>query len=217
MNASTQLTRTRTGTALRLLRRSALVLAVMVVALTTTSPGASAHAELQQLSPADGSELARAPRSLTLTFNEAVAATKSSIELLDARGKVLASNRTEQVSTTHSLRTPTLRKGHYVLRWAVTSADGHPVVAAAAFSVGVPTRSGKAVPLQLTGVDGSAKGRLDAAKVGRRSITLPAVSGEGTVELRHPAFKAPLVWELNPSGADLVATGLLPAPGNWRH
>jgi methionine-rich copper-binding protein CopC len=191
--------------------------AVLALGIGVLSPATvHAHADLDSVSPAAGSVLQKAPRTVSVTFNEAVTVAKSSVELLDATGKVVARNGGAQTVQTVSVPVKSLAKGRYVLRWAVTSADGHPVVAASAFSVGATTKTARSASLSFAGVDGTTTGRLDGARVGSRTITLDGVSGEGTLELRHPLYKAPILWQLKRSGTNMTATGVLPAPGSWQ-
>lgn len=189
---------------------------LMLCFLVPISTPASAHAELSTLTPANGSSLAKSPRSISVTFNEAVTVERSSVELLDQKGKVLARNGSAQSSTTITVPTRVLPRGHYVVRWVVSSADGHPVVGASAFSVSSVTSKARTAKVVFSGNDGTTAGAIDGARIGRRTITLAGVTGEGTLELRHPAFKAPIIWNLQTAGTELIASGVIPSPGTWQ-
>jgi methionine-rich copper-binding protein CopC len=192
---------------------AALLVSALQLVVTTPAHG---HAELLGVTPKMGAELKRSPRSVTVTFNEAVTAGASAIELLDSTGKVVARSATERTAEAHSVRTPVLRKGRYVLRWVVNSADGHPVVAASAFSVDTPTRASRSSVVSFTHSGGDVVARIDGARVGRRTVTIDGMQGEGVLELRHPSFKAPIVWSLQQNGATLRSVGMLPAAGTWQ-
>jgi methionine-rich copper-binding protein CopC len=191
-----------------------LLAASLMVVLTPVQ--AFAHAELLSVTPVDGSDLKSSPRSVVLTFNEEVSVVAGGVELLDATGMVKAKNLKAVNSTTITLTPKTLAKGRYVIRWAVISADGHPIVAASSFSIKSPTKAGKAQSFTFTDASGKTPARIDGTSVGRRTITFTGLAGEGEIELRHPLFKAPIVWKTKVSGSDLVASGLLPAAGTWQ-
>jgi methionine-rich copper-binding protein CopC len=202
-----------------LVRRCVISLTAALMIMAVQSLGSSpahGHAELLGVRPEMGAELKRSPRSVTVTFNEAVTAAASAIELLDSSGKVVARSAAERTAESHTVRTPVLRKGRYVLRWVVDSADGHPVVAASAFSVNTPTRASRGTAVSFTHSGGDVVARIDGARVGRRTVTIDGLQGEGVLELRHPSFKAPIVWSLQQGGATLRAVGMLPAAGSWQ-
>jgi copper transport protein len=115
--------------------------------LLATGPAAAAHAALRASEPAGGASLARPPHAVTLSFSEAPDPTLSSMRVLDARGRAVATGRPERVpGRPLELRAPLhgLRDGTYTVSWRTISAvDGHPTAGTFAFGVGV---GGTALP-----------------------------------------------------------------------
>jgi copper transport protein len=112
---------------------------VFVVAHAST---ALAHASLIASDPANGSALATAPATLTLSFNEPVEPTV--IRILDGEGTASQVTQISHDGANLILTPPApLRQGAQVLSWRVISADGHPVGGSLTFWVG---RRGAALP-----------------------------------------------------------------------
>ena len=119
-----------------------LTLLGAVFLLLTWSTGASAHAELQTTTPANGAVLAQGPATVTLQFTEGVqvrpdglrvlAADGTRVDLEDAAPSPANPNR---VAVT--LRSG-LRDGTYTVAWRAASADSHPIHGASTFTVGAP-------------------------------------------------------------------------------
>ena len=100
--------------------------------------GASAHAALVSVEPANGSILASAPRSVELRFNEAV--TPGAIHLIDPAGRTRDEARVSASGETISVAVPQdLPRGTVVLSYRVISQDGHPVAGSVIFSIGAPS------------------------------------------------------------------------------
>ncbi len=106
-----------------------------------------AHALLQSSDPAAGSTVASAPSIITLTFGEAPDPKLSSVRVLDATGKNVASGpaaavpgRPDQLQ----VGLGTVPEGVYTVSWrTVSTVDGHTVIGSFAFGVGVsPGRAG---------------------------------------------------------------------------
>ena len=53
-----------------MMRRAALIAALVLLGLTLMSPSAQAHALLKSSEPADGSQLQKSPSAVLLTFTE---------------------------------------------------------------------------------------------------------------------------------------------------
>ena len=94
---------------------------------------ASAHSELESISPANGSTVATAVRTITLTFNE---------EVSSPRIVVRGSNKTLVTGTTRRnsekvifTTTRALRNGAFTVNWRVRSADGHFISGTSRFAV----------------------------------------------------------------------------------
>lgn len=116
-----------------------------VVLLLIPSP-ASAHATVVSTNPRDGQVVATAPRTISVTFNEAVRVAPEGMQLLDATGKPVphtVKSLDNQVTYTPSR---SLADGTYIVSWRVVSADTHPVAGGISFSVGEPSKNVIAVP-----------------------------------------------------------------------
>jgi copper transport protein len=118
-------------------RRGALVgiLAVLFV-LLFASP-AAAHADLVNITPANGAQLPRPPTEVKMTFTESVNLVGGGIRLVDAAGATVPTS--DPTVDGHTVTWPMpagLPKGAYIVTWRVVSADGHPVRGASSFGVG---------------------------------------------------------------------------------
>ena len=108
------------------------------------APAALAHASLIRSDPADRAVVARAPASLTLTFNEPVS--PLSLRLVGEGGHTLELADVAAVDAALTIRLPGQSHGNASARsWRVVSADGHPVGGSLTFSVGRPS-AGAPVP-----------------------------------------------------------------------
>ena len=115
------------------MRRLAAVLCLLLAALMLPS-AAFAHASLIASSPADGALLARAPATLTLTFNEPVE--PLTIRIVDQGGASESLAEIRRDGAQLVLTPPVLGDGAHVISWRVASADGHPVGGSVTFWVG---------------------------------------------------------------------------------
>ena len=110
-----------------------LILVAIVVTIlgVAEAPNASAHAFLLRSAPADGSTLAHAPSSMTLTFDEDVLLQAGSLTLRSANGSVLLRTGLPGGSSAISGKAgpelvvglPDLGKGTYSATWSIRSAD----------------------------------------------------------------------------------------------
>ncbi|HET9562934.1 MAG TPA: copper resistance CopC family protein, partial [Mycobacterium sp.] len=117
-------------------RRVALsaILAVFF-ALLFASP-AAAHAELVNISPANGAQLTSPPNAVRMTFTESVNLVEDGIRLVDHVGAAVPTPDPTVDGRTVTWPMPAnLPEGPYVVTWRVVSSDGHPV--SGAFSFGV--------------------------------------------------------------------------------
>ena len=124
---------------------------VALVALALVVLGAapaSAHAELIDTDPAEGSVVETAPDTVTLTFNEPVRLTSQEIAVYDAAGDEVGSTAGASGTevTVDLTGAADLADGTYVVSWNVLSGDGHPISGALTFSVGAPSASVTAAP-----------------------------------------------------------------------
>lgn len=122
---------------------------VLACAFLMLGTPALAHAVLVSSDPAGGAQIARAPQSVTLTFDENVESGLGSLRVLDAAGTLRSSG-----AVTHpggdgrrvSVHAGALENGRYVVAWQVVSADSHLVDGAFAFGVGVPAGDAPVLP-----------------------------------------------------------------------
>ena len=123
-----------------------------LLAAICCSTGASAHAALVSVQPADGSVLAEAPQTVQLRFNEAV--TPGAVRLIDAGGRVrddaLVSASGETIAVTLPAGLP---RGSNVVSYRVVSQDGHPVAGSIVFSIGAATATARPADADA-GIDG---------------------------------------------------------------
>jgi len=140
------------------LRRALLAFGLVLVALVALAGPAAAHAQLVGSDPAAGAVVAEPPALVTLRFSEEVEPTLGGIEVFDTDQRVVDVGPTERVpGDVRSVQAtlPELADGTYAVLWRVTSADGHPVQGAFAFSVG------NEAPGDTTGLVGSLLERQD--------------------------------------------------------
>jgi len=108
------------------------VVALFLSVLLGVTP-ASAHSELESISPGNGSTVAVAVRTITLTFNEEVSSPRIVVRGSD---KTLVTGTTrrngERVVFT---ATRPIRSGAFTVNWRVRSADGHFISGMSRFAV----------------------------------------------------------------------------------
>ncbi len=129
-----------TSTGARLLPRIAACIVLILGTILATAVPASAHAVLEQTTPAAGATLGTAPEQVWLRFNQTVGVDNGSVRVLDPAGDRVdlgdarAGDTGDQV--VDDLRTG-LQAGVYVVVWKVVSADGHPISGTYLFGAGV--------------------------------------------------------------------------------
>jgi copper resistance protein C len=113
------------------LRAAATALAALLLApllaLLPVAP-AVAHAQLVSSTPVDGSTVRALPRTVRLTFDEAVSEPVS-VSVTDTRGQQRAAGRARVHGTVveQDLSTTRAAEGSYTIAYQLVSADGHPV------------------------------------------------------------------------------------------
>ena len=126
---------------MRVFSRLLVAMAAITAVIGGASTPVSAHAVLIATEPKSGAILDESPRRITLTFDEEVGTSFSSIRVLDARGKELSSSRAERIEAEKvGVDAPKLGDGTYVVIWRVVSADGHPVEGSFTFQVGATSQ-----------------------------------------------------------------------------
>jgi copper transport protein len=144
--------------------RRTLAAAVLAAAALAVAPAfASAHAYLVRTSPAASRVLNTPPKSVGLTFDEAVEPRFAIISVTDARGTQLTAGPVHRSPTDPDTLLvavrPNLPQGWYLIYWRAISVDGHPVQGAFTYAIGpnpgpapqfpVPKVSASAVTAQL--------------------------------------------------------------------
>jgi len=137
-------------------RAVATVLGALLLALLGLLAGAgpaSAHAQLEQTTPAQGSEVEVLPPAVSLSFGESVTVNGRSMEVLDGSGGRVDTGVVSHPGGRGSEVTVGVRgglpKGSYTVVWKVVSADSHPVSGTFTFGYGV------AAGVASAGTDGS--------------------------------------------------------------
>ena len=124
------------------MRRALIGAVVVVLAVLVPAGAASAHAELESSTPADGSVVKTAPTSISLQFSEGVSVRPDGVRVLDASGARVDKSKAKADGSVITVPVGTLAQGSYLVSWRVISADGHPVQSAFTFSVGKATTLG---------------------------------------------------------------------------
>ena len=138
------------------MRRALIASAVLLVALVET-PGASAHAVLQESTPGSNAITRESPPTVTLRFNEAVETAFGSIRVYDCGGSRVDSGKIarpneKEVAVTIGRQLPA---GSYTVTWRVISADAHPVAGAFLFHVKSASKGGSCEQVFGKGTPGS--------------------------------------------------------------
>ncbi|GLC25198.1 CopD family protein [Roseisolibacter agri] len=111
----------------------------LALALLLAFPSAAlAHGVLRASDPRSGARLSVAPRSLRLTFNEAIELAVARLELLDPDGRGVALSalrRGDSAAVLVADVTGALRAGRYTVAWQIAGRDGHPVRGRYRFSI----------------------------------------------------------------------------------
>lgn len=105
-----------------------LLIAAWLLAMAPTCP-AFAHATIVSAEPSDGANLAETPKELRLRFTERVSLRFSTVELLDAKARIIdasALQLTRPEPDLLALALPPLQPGVYTaFYWTLSEADGH--------------------------------------------------------------------------------------------
>jgi hypothetical protein len=120
------------------MQRNAAFLASFLV-LILSAASAHAHAMLDHASPAVGSTVSVAPKSVLLTFTEKLEPAFSTVEVRNAQGASVQAGKAALVpGNTAELRVPlkSLPPGTYKVIWRALSVDTHRTQGDFSFSVG---------------------------------------------------------------------------------
>ena len=109
---------------------------MLAAAIAGAPSPAAAHAVLVSSDPVDGSELARSPAAVTLTFSEPVQLIEGTAQVLSRTGERVDAEgaRTSGATLTIPLE-PDLARGSYTVTWRALSVDAHLVSGSIAFGV----------------------------------------------------------------------------------
>lgn len=187
---------------MRALHSLALLLLAALVASLVMLSAALAHAGLVAADPADGSVLPASPATLTLSFTEPVSPLLFTLVTSDGERRDLTGAVPENLTIRLPLP-PDLPRGTHLVSWRVTSADGHPIAGALAFSIGeAGTR-----PNLVAGTDPLLAGSIWLARAALYALLF---LGVGTTLFGR--LVAPLPPRLDRLSQLFCAAGLLLAP-----
>lgn len=190
--------------------------AVVVLAAATLLAGvtaATAHAGIESSSPANGAQLATAPKAITLTFAEKVRLDGKGSRLLDGAGKVVPTKVRAKGTKVTFTPQKTLPAGRYAAAWHLVSVDGDPVEGAISFTVATENPSG--TPVSIATVP-KVPTTLSAALPGSRTLFFSTAAKSGDVEWTSARIKEPITWVVRGSGTKAAAKGVLPTAGTWK-
>ncbi len=192
------------------------VLAATCVALSALSvigvPPVSAHASVTTVIPAPAAQLSSAPQVLSIRFNEPVTADTKRVQLLDAKGNIVATTYRSEEQGALQVLVPikSLPAGFYALRWSVISADGHVVTGASTFSINVKVPSGKGSTVAIRASGKKLIATMTASQIGAMTLKAPSTSFV-RAELKHKIMGATMTVPLVNGKAAVV----LPFVGVW--
>ena len=149
--------------------------ALVVVILAAAAPAGpvSAHAELLEITPADGAIVDTAPAQVVLRFSEAVSLTGGSAGVLDDDATEVSTG-AAVVDDSIVIALPTgLADGTYTVTWQVISVDSHRISGASVFHIGAPSADG--VPVVGAGGDDLAWG------IGAGAVAFSALAYAGAL------------------------------------
>ena len=122
-------------------RRIAFVAGLLGLAFVTASPAAYAHALLRSSEPEGGSQVAKSPSAVVLSFTEDPDPSLSIVHVIDQNGNNLEKGKARAVAghpNELTVEVGSLPNGVYTVNWRVLSrVDGHVTAGAFAFGVGV--------------------------------------------------------------------------------
>ena len=138
-------------------RRVLGALALVLVVLVGAAAPASAHAQLDSSSPADGAVVPTAPKVITLKFSESVTVNLGGVRVFNGKGKRVDAGNSRHAGADDTVSVGlqgTLPDGGYIVSWRVISADSHPVHGGFQFSVGTKSALSSGLVSSLSGSGG---------------------------------------------------------------
>ena len=126
--------------------RLVTVLAAVVAALVLPG-GAFAHATLLQTTPENGAVLTKAPRAVTVVFDDSVRVAKGNAAVENKTQRSVLAGKASVHGRVLTIPLKALADGAYSIRWSIVSEDGHREEGVLAFAVG----AGSAAPHSVLG------------------------------------------------------------------
>ncbi len=119
-----------------LVKRTLVLFAALVTALTLSASPAAAHSVVLSSSPEDGEQIAQAPERVSVTFNESIQEQFASMTLVGPDGNLWSEGDPVVDGATVSVAVDGLGPaGEYTIAFRVTSTDGHPVSGTRVFTL----------------------------------------------------------------------------------
>lgn len=122
----------------------------MVGAAALLAAPASAHTALVGTDPVNGAVLAQQPDEVRLTFTEPVRTSRDAVQLFGTAGRATATSAVAVADAVVVDLPEDLPDGTHVLRWRVSSYDGHPLSGEVTFSIRTSAVEGIATPPRVT-------------------------------------------------------------------
>jgi copper transport protein len=196
---------------MRLLRHAVTGAFLAAIAAVWSGGIAAAHAELIDVSPADGEVLDVAPDEVVLTFSEPVSLTGGSVHVLDDSAEDVATGTAQANETVTTTLPAGLPDGTYTIVWEIVSVDSHRIGGASVFHVGAPSSGGLTGAALDVGGDEAGWGvRLGASVLSAIGYTGALVAG-GTLFFSLYADRRANLREVTSRAAVLGAVALVAA------
>ena len=163
--------------------------------------GVAAHAELLEITPADGTLLDAAPAEVVLRWSEPVSITGGSARVLDDTAAVVSDEARVDGTVVTIPISGELADGTYTVAWDVISEDSHPISGATVFYVGAPSTTGP-VDAQAGGgrVGGADRRRRSSRRWATPARSWPPVPGGSSSSPGRGARRCGAASAPSPSG-----------------
>lgn len=174
------------------LRRLAVALPAVLLALVVGAAPAWAHTELESSSPAANAQVGTAPTSVSLTFSEKIAAADATVSVTGPGGTDYAAGPAtgDGATLTVPLR-PLGAAGGYTITYRVVSDDGHPVSGTVPFTLTSPG------PGAAAATPGHTSAAATAAEPEAAPQTVPTAADDG----------GPPVWPWGVAAVVVIGAG----------
>ena len=191
--------------------RKAITPATVLILTILSTTSAYPHAQLQSTNLFEVKKY-NLTKEITLSFNEEI--TVSKIQVIDQL------NKEQKIKVVHNSNLVTvslknLKKGRFILRYSVISADGHIITGSSGLTINTVEPKGKEKLFTISDLNNTSNFTLaiSAPLVGSREISLPKKDLEIlSVKLTHIKSKITITTLKTQSGTYLVN---LPLSGQW--